>query len=173
MMDMGSHCVDTLEYILGEPVLAVMSLQSTRVHSYDVDDTAVALLEFASGSIGLVETSFAIPDEASLNALEIYGERGSLQAKGTLGQTATGEMASCLVPIVGGYQPQQDRERATLLEEHYHLQGPPLYGEMVRLFSDAVTSGSLLVADGEQGVHNLRVLLGIYESAQTGRKVVV
>jgi len=172
-MDMGPHCVDTLEYILGEQVLAVMSLQSTLVHHYDVDDTAVALLEFASGSIGLVETSFAIPDEVSLNALEIYSERGSLQATGTLGQTPTGEMISCLAPNVGGYRPRQDRERATLVEEQYHLEGPPLYGEMVRLFSEAVTSGSPLVADGQQGMHNLRVLLAIYESAQTGRKVAV
>jgi predicted dehydrogenase len=173
MMDMGPHCVDVIEYILGEPVVAVSSVQSSHIHRYDAEDTSVALLEFASGAIGVLDTSFAIPDEASHNALEIYGERGSLLAQGTLGQTPTGKMVSHIVPTTGGYKAKQNRYVTNVEQEGYDLDGPPLYGELVRLFAESLLNGVPLVADGLLGLHNLRVILGIYEAARRGSKITV
>ena len=89
LMDMGSHCIDLLEMCFGE-IKSVSCFINNNVHSYASEDSAVVSLMFKSGAMGTVDTYFCIPDNSSKNILELYGSKGSILAKGTIGQGSCG-----------------------------------------------------------------------------------
>ena len=57
-MNQGIHTVDLLLWLLG-PVARVTGRTATRLHTIEVEDTAVAMLEFANGAIGTIEATTA------------------------------------------------------------------------------------------------------------------
>jgi len=172
LIDMGSHCIDLLEYIMGTRVKAVTGFQGRLVHPYDVEDTSTILLEFENGAHGIVDNYFNVPDEAAKNFLEIYGTRGSLLASGTIGQDPSGNMTSILVKQERGYAANQVRDADTgAVTEQYQLEPQWTYGTMVRLFAQALEEGSEPPVGAEVGRHNLEVVLAAYESVRAGRVV--
>lgn len=91
--DIGSHCFDTLQYILGDRIINVEAKRfnkfSTRIHNgtevpVNNEDAAIIHLEFASGMQGLIRISqvtagkkndFHILLEGEEQSLEWYQER--------------------------------------------------------------------------------------------------
>ena len=59
VMNQAIHTVDLLLWIFG-PVARVYAQASTRLHSIEVEDTAVAVLEFASGAVGSIEATTSV-----------------------------------------------------------------------------------------------------------------
>ena len=112
LMDMGSHCIDLLEMFFGK-VKSVSCFINNNVHSYKSEDSAVVSMLFENGAIGTVDTFFCIPDNSSKNILELYGSKGSIIAKGTIGQGAKGEMIAYLEGDNSGYNAEQVRNAAS------------------------------------------------------------
>jgi predicted dehydrogenase len=76
LMNQGIHTVDLVQWLLG-PVARVTGRTATRLHAIEVEDTAVALLEFANGAMGTIEaTTAAFPGFP--RRIEITGTKGSL-----------------------------------------------------------------------------------------------
>ena len=76
LMNQGIHTVDLLLWLLG-PVGRVNARTATRLHAIEVEDTALALLEFENGAMGTIEaTTAAYPGFP--RRVEITGTRGSL-----------------------------------------------------------------------------------------------
>jgi predicted dehydrogenase len=74
LIDLGAHPIYLTNRLAG-PVKAVTArLQQTL--GYDVDDNAVALVEYESGALGTIETGFL--STGSPFQLELYGTEGSL-----------------------------------------------------------------------------------------------
>jgi predicted dehydrogenase len=85
--DLGSHVVDQLHYLLGEPVTAASGHLRTYVESRDgddgpepvtVDDTAWATLTAGSGAVASVEVSRMATGRKNGLTIEVYGSRGSV-----------------------------------------------------------------------------------------------
>ena len=95
LVDMGSHCIDLLEMFFGK-VKSVSCFINNSVHDYESEDSALVSLFFENGAMGSVDTYFCIPDNSSKNILELYGSKGSILAKGTIGQGSAGEMTAYL-----------------------------------------------------------------------------
>jgi predicted dehydrogenase len=108
LMDMGSHCIDLLEMFFGNAAKVSCFINNT-VHSYKSEDCAVVSLFFENGALGTVDTCFCIPDNSSKNILELYGSKGSILARGTIGQGPAGEMIAFLEGDESGYNAQQER----------------------------------------------------------------
>jgi predicted dehydrogenase len=166
LLDLGGHCIDLLELYFG-PVARVSCLVQTRVHSYPVEDSAVALLQFESGALATVDTLFCVPDQSSKNALEIYGSRGSILATGTIGQGSLGEMKALLAGAEAGYDAQQDRGSSD---------GRPIMGEVVNVYRAEIEEFSQALIEGREsmlakgaGLRSQKVLEACYCSAKTGR----
>jgi len=170
LIDMGGHCIDLLEMILG-PVSRVSCFIRNSVHDYRSEDSAVALLEFASGALGTVDTFFCITDEGSRNALELHGSMGSIVAEGTLGQAAQGKMTAIVRDSAGGYDAGQARDAAGGAE----IAPPPvsMYRAEIESFSQAILNGSEPEPGAEAGIRSQKVLAACYESARSGRAVAV
>ncbi len=172
LIDMGSHCIDLLEYVMGTRVRVVTGFQSRLVQPYDVEDTSTILLEFENGAHGVVDNYFNVPDEAARNFLEIYGSRGALLASGTIGQDPSGNLTSVLVQRERGYSANQIRDADTAAETvQYQLEPQWTYGTLARLFAESVEEGTPPPVGAEVGRHNLQIILAAYEAVRTGKVV--
>lgn len=170
LMDMGGHCIDLLEMLLG-PVRAASCFIGRAVHGYESEDSAVASLQFACGALGVVDAFFCMPDEASENRLEVYGSRGSILATGTIGQGDHGEMVARLQPGAAAYDAQQARA----CSQATSICPTPVntYRAEIEEFSQAVLEGRDPANTGALGLRSQRVIAACYESARTGRVVEV
>jgi predicted dehydrogenase len=172
LIDMGSHCLDILEWILDSPIVEVFAFHDRLVHPYDVEDTSTTVLRFANGAHGIVDNYFNVPDEAAKNLLEVYGTQGSILAQGTIGQDPTGTFTSYLAPQGRGYSANQVRDTHSGVKAETHkYEGIPMYGTIVKLFSQAIEEDGEPPVPAEVGLHNLRVIMAIYEAAHSGRPV--
>ena len=79
LMNQGIHGVDILRNLMG-PVKQVKSVVRTLLHDIEVEDAAVASLEFESGAIGVITASTATAPGYD-RELRIYGTRGGMEFK--------------------------------------------------------------------------------------------
>lgn len=165
LMDMGGHCLDLLEMFFG-PVRAVSCCTRCAVHGYAVEDSAVATLQFANGALGVVDTFFCVPDQASQNRLELYGSRGSVLAQGTIGQGAEGEMTAYLEADAAGYDAGQSRPAAGGVPVRPTPVNP--YRAEIEEFSQAILEGREPAHSAALGLQSQRLLAACYESARRG-----
>jgi predicted dehydrogenase len=174
LIDMGTHCLDLLEWIQGTRIAEVAGFQDLRTHAYRtrIEDTSTIVVRFANGAHGIVDNYFNLPDAAAQNALELHGTRGSLLATRTIGQDPTGTMFSILQPHETGYDPNQVRDVAVARDE-YHLQGIGLYGQMMAMFATCILENKTPPITLEDGRHSLRVVETIYRAAQEKRVLAV
>jgi len=167
LADMGSHCIDLLEMLLGR-TREVSAFTDTIVQDYPVEDSATVILRFESGAMGFVDAHFNVPDEASINMLELYASKGRVEGRGTIGQASTGEMTAVLQKDDKEYDAEQQREETNkqVIEPEEIVN---IYQAEIEDFCEAVLSDGQPLVSGEEGFWNLRVLLAAYESAERGR----
>ncbi len=166
LIDMGSHCIDLLEMLFG-PVGSVSCILGRTVHPYASEDSAVVLLRFRTGALATVDAFFCIPDAGSENRLELYGSRGSILARGTIGQDGAGEMVAHLDSDAAPYdplQPARGRKGTPIAPQPLN----PYLAE-VEEFSLAIIEGRQPSHDGRLGLRSQLVVAACYESARLGR----
>jgi predicted dehydrogenase len=168
LMDMGSHCMDLLEMFFGK-VKSVSCFINNNVHSYKSEDSAVVSMLFENGAMGTVDTYFCIPDNSSKNILELYGSKGSILAKGTIGQGASGEMLAYLEGDTAGYNAQQARNAG----EGEQINPAPVntYLAEIEEFSLAILEKREPVNNFTLGLQSQKVLAACYQSAKSGKVV--
>ena len=76
LMNQAIHTIDTMLWLCG-PVAQVSARVGTRLHKIEVEDTAAALLEFASGAYGVLEASTAAYPGLP-RRIEVTGTKGTL-----------------------------------------------------------------------------------------------
>lgn len=76
LMNQAIHTIDTLLWMCG-PVARVSGHVATRLHQIEVEDTAAAVLEFASGAFGVLEASTAACPGLP-RRIEVTGTKGTL-----------------------------------------------------------------------------------------------
>jgi predicted dehydrogenase len=68
LVQLGIHHADTLRYLLG-PVTRTTGRVNRVVSEVDIDDTGAAILEFASGALGTITSSYVSPKTYSIRLL--------------------------------------------------------------------------------------------------------
>jgi len=170
LMNQAIHSVDLLLWLMGD-VVEVSAYTSLLAHErIEVEDVATATLRFKSGALGVIEaTTAAYP--GTLKKIEIAGSHGMAileeedivkwefaEANETdkrlrvemLGRTKTGGGAAD--PAAIGHQ---------------------AHAALFQSFLDALHSNTPLAIDGREGRRSVELILAIYESAKTGKKVML
>jgi predicted dehydrogenase len=169
LADMGSHCIDLLEMLLGRAV-EVTAFVDIVVQDYPVEDSSVVLLRCESGAMGLADAHFNVPDEASVNMLEVYGSKGRVEGRGTIGQASTGAMTAVLQSDDKEYDAAQ--QRAETIEQVIEPEKVVnIYQAEIEDFGEAISLDRKPCVSGEDGLWNLRVLIAAYESAKKGKAI--
>lgn len=162
-MDLGVHCAELIEYILGEEITEVKSMTATNTFSYEVEDSAVVIFRTKSGILGTIESYFNISDEASESKLEVYGSSGYLIAHGTLGQTEGGTLTHLYAPQ-GTYSAIQDRTVGSPTK--YEGDGGNLYQKQIAAFGDILRDGTPDYTSADRAVHIQELVDKIYIDAE-------
>lgn len=168
LMDLGGHCLDLLEMFFGK-IVKVHCFINNIVHHYPVEDSATATVVFENGAMGVVDTFFCIPDESSQNTLELYGSKGDIKARNTIGQSPAGEMTACFQTQSQAYDAQQARnvsERITISPEPINM-----YKAEIEEFSRSILDNTEPLNNAELGIRSQKILDACYTSAKTGRVV--
>lgn len=162
LMNQGIHGVDLLRYVMG-PVRSIHGYTRTLTRVIEVEDTAVAALEFQNGALGVIEATTSIYPGRP-RRLEISGDRGTiileedsivawdiegqpLPADMTLGQTLSGAASNPAAMSLDGHILQ--------------------IGDMV----EAVRSGREPMVNAREGRKPVEIILAIYESSRTGKEI--
>ncbi len=170
LMDMGSHCIDLMEMFFGR-VKSVSCFINNNVHSYKSEDSSLVSLYFENGALATVDSFFCIPDNSSKNILELYGSKGSILSKGTIGQGAEGEMIAYLEDNDLGYDANQTRKAG----DGMVINPTPVntYLAEIEEFSLAVLEKREPLNNAAIGLQSQKVLTACYLSAKIGKTVEV
>ena len=79
LMNQSIHNIDLLIWMMGSPVVEVFGYIDNKNHpSIEVEDMGIALLKFANGSFGIIESSMNTYPENFEETLSIFGEKGTV-----------------------------------------------------------------------------------------------
>lgn len=79
LVDIGSHCIDLLRYLIGEIVEVAGFYDNNLFHS-NIEEISCAIVKFENGGYGTITNSFTTPkfDTEHMNSFEIYGTKGHI-----------------------------------------------------------------------------------------------
>jgi UDP-N-acetyl-2-amino-2-deoxyglucuronate dehydrogenase len=162
LTNQASHHVDLLEWMMGD-VESVFAYSSTALADIEAEDTAVVVLKFANGALGLIEATTAARPTDLEGSISILGERGTVE----IGGFAVNQMK-----VWSFVEPTADDD---MVMENYSVNPPNVYGFGHKAYYDHVVDCILHkkkhLVDGLVGRRSLELINAIYESVETGREV--
>ena len=168
LMDMGVHCIDLLQYIIGDKVTAVSALTGTKTFKYEIEDSATALLLFKNGAYATVDSNFNIPDNAAECRLEIYGTKGSILASGTISQVEGGNFR-LLLSQDSEYSAIQDRSNTG--ETQVDVTFGNMYTKEIESFSDSILNGTPVAVPACDALQVQKIIECAYQSSKEKRMI--
>ena len=79
MGDVGTHCVNLLEYITGDPIVELCADKSTFLPDRVLDEDVNALLRLKGGGKGVLSISQVATGEENGLTLRVYAEQGAVK----------------------------------------------------------------------------------------------
>jgi len=165
--NMSSHLLFIAGWLFG-PIRRVVA--HTRSHASTVDDSAQALLTFASGVTGLLDTSWSTPGTQMLDyGLTVDGRRGTL----ILGRE---RILLHLLDAAEGFEKgwneihASDLPADTAFDVSPHIGGESFYRQL-ETFVRACRSGTQPFCSLAEGLNTQRMIDAIYASAASGAPV--
>ncbi len=77
--DVGTHCVNLLEYVTGDPITELCADKSTFLPDRQLDEDVNALLRFRGGGKGALIISQVCTGEENGLTLRVYAEKGAIR----------------------------------------------------------------------------------------------
>lgn len=162
LTNQASHHVDLLEWMMGE-VESVFAKSTTALVDIEAEDTAVVLLKFRNGALGLIEATTA----ARPKDLE-----GSISL---LGATGTVEVGGFAVNKLKTWNFADGRAEEDGFMEKYSVNPPNVYGFGHQMYYehvvDCLANGARQTVDGREGRKSIQLINAIYESVETGQEI--
>jgi UDP-N-acetyl-2-amino-2-deoxyglucuronate dehydrogenase len=165
LMNQAIHNVDLLQWLMGD-VESVSAMTGTLAHvRIEVEDTAVAVLRFKNGALGVIEAATsAYP--GLLKRTEIHGDRGSARVDQddiTLWEfqnklPADDSIVAAMAGTKGFKAGASDPKGITHVGHRDQLSD----------FLQAIDAGRPASVDGREGRKAVEIIRAIYYSARTG-----
>jgi UDP-N-acetyl-2-amino-2-deoxyglucuronate dehydrogenase len=162
LSNQASHHIDMLEWMMGD-VDTVSAMSATALVNIEAEDTAVVILRFASGALGVIEATTATRPRDLEGSLSILGEKGSVEIAGF----AVNEMKTWnfVEPLPG------DED----VMAKYSVNPPNVYGfghlAYYEHVVDCILNSRPHLVDGLEGRRSLELISAIYESIETCKPV--
>lgn len=164
-MNQAIHSVDLLQWYMG-PVESVQALTTCLGHSnIEVEDTAVAILKFANGALGVIEGTVAV-FPGSYKRIEILGTEGSvimeedkLVAWRFLKETKADDAIRKL------YSGSPDSGGGVSNPMSINITG---HKSQIEDMIMSLENGNKPMVDGHEARKSVEIVLNIYRSSQTG-----
>jgi UDP-N-acetyl-2-amino-2-deoxyglucuronate dehydrogenase len=189
LMNQGVHYVDLLLWTMG-PATEVTAICATQVHQVEVEDTALALVRFASGAVGTIVSSTAVYPGFD-QRLEVTGTNGTVviedgkitrrvlaaEPPERRGPHYAAEPAEPAKPPARGNpatsQPAATPAAGRTAPVNPGGIDPASHAAQIAEFLTAIDSGRQPAVTAESARAALEVVCAVYESARTGRTVAI
>jgi len=156
LLNQCTHGIDMLQWMMGEDAVRVQAQTRRFMRPIEAEDFGAAIVEFASGAVGLIEGSATVFPNNLNETLSIFGERGSAVIGGlAMNKIETWRFAD------SPDNTEQDSPSA-------HLVG---HTALFKDFVDAIETDREPLISGESGKKALEIILAIYKSQITGKAV--
>ncbi|AEH23318.1 oxidoreductase domain protein [Thermodesulfobacterium geofontis OPF15] len=159
----GCHFVDML-YYLGGPVESVFAKMGTYLANIEAEDLLVGILKFKNGALGTIEATTCSRPKDLKAELVVLGEKGSA----ILGGFAMNKLDYLAIEgienineFISGFEKNPDHP---LGYSHYTY-----LRSAIKYFKTSEKDPWLVV--GEEAIPSLEIIIGLYESAETGKEI--
>ncbi len=162
LFNQGIHGIDLLQWLVGMPEEVQAQVGTLTHERIDVEDTAVALLKYPSGALGVIEASTSAWPGFSTR-IEISGEHGSAVLEND--RIAFWKFA---VEEEGDEAIREGRESGMLGSGASAPQAISIEGHRLQIedLANAIREGRAPAIRGEDARNAVRLVLAIYESAE-------
>ena len=161
IMNQASHYVDLIQWLVG-PVESVMAKTATQARRIEAEDSGIGILKFRSGGLGVIEVNVLTYPKNLEGSLTILGEKGSVK----IGGTAVNRVEHW------AFADYDDDDK---LVDSANTNPPNVYGYghegYYRNVLAVLRGDAKPETDGRAGRKSLELILGMYESAKSGREV--
>ncbi|TCS83361.1 Gfo/Idh/MocA family protein [Tepidibacillus fermentans] len=163
LMNQCIHNIDLLRWMMG-PVKKVYGNTATRFRRIEMEDVGVAVLEFESGALGVIEGASTIYPTNLEETLNLFGETGTV---------VVGGIAVNRIEKWRFSENFKEEEEAIVKAQ---AENPPTvygYGHqlIIKDFIDAIKENRDPYVTLEDGKNALEIVLAIYESAEKDQPV--
>ncbi|MDP7115960.1 MAG: Gfo/Idh/MocA family oxidoreductase [Candidatus Woesearchaeota archaeon] len=160
-MNQASHHIDLVQWMGGD-VKSVFAYGGTRTHKLDVEDTAVGVIKFKSGAMGVIEATTCTYPKNIEGSLTVLGEKGSVK--------------------VGGFAVNKidiwefsDHKMEDDWVKEMKTEPPNVYGfghlELYKDLVNCLLNNKEAMMEGNEGRKSLELVMALYKSMQTGKEV--
>ena len=163
LTNQASHHIDMLVWMMGEAE-SVMARTATRLVNIEAEDTGAAIIKFRNGAIGIVEATTATRPRDIEGSISVLGEKGSVEVGGFFMNE---------LKVWNFAEPEEEDE---YVWEKFSRVPPGRAWNHTEFFRDVVDSlrkNRKGLIDGLEGRKSVELINAIYESAETGKEVVL
>ena len=178
LIDLGVHIIDLCRYLMGNPKpVSVYGatfnklgnrsnikskagyISQTRENEdiFNVEDLATAMIRFDNGSVLQIEASFSLNIEKDEGVLQFFGTQAGAK----------------LDPELTIYSEMNDYMTNVKLANSTALSFDGLFENEINHFVECVRTGKPCRNPAQDGVTLMKILTGIYKSAETGHEVLI
>lgn len=163
LMNQSIHTIDLLQWILG-PAAAVAGETATLAHAIEAEDTASAALRFAGGALGTIQGTTAA-DRDWPARVEIVGTGGRAVLEGARLAVWEADRAVDEAELL------DERDRAWTEGSRPDERFGAAHARQWRAILAALAAGEEPPVPGPEARRAVDLILAIYESAASGRRV--
>jgi predicted dehydrogenase len=164
LINQGVHTVDLLLWLMGA-VERVSAIATTAFHNIEVEDTIVATLKFVSGAIGTLEVATSVYPGYS-RRVELTGSEGTIVLEDD--KIIAADLRTPAGVLVESIEDTTDaRANSPLVSD---------VGGHKRIMEDflvSIENDLKPICDGYEGRRSVELVQAIYESARSGRTVML
>ena len=155
LMNQGIHGIDLMQHILGEPRVLKGKID-TMHHAVEVEDAAMALIEFENGAMGMIQASTCTWPGFE-RRLEIRGDKGYAVLKENS------------IEYLDTPEDKIDRRRETVGDTGSYNKPDAIdcsmHAMQIKNLMDAARGRSELLIDANEGRKAIRIIEDIYRSS--------
>jgi Predicted dehydrogenases and related proteins len=163
LMNQCTHGIDLLQWMMGEDAVRVQAVTRRYLRPIEAEDFGAAIVEFASGAVGIIEGSVDIYPANLEETLSIFGEKGTA----VIGGLAVNKIKSWRF-----FDSQTIGDTEEKVLDPNAKDPPTVYGfghtALYVDFLSAIEENKSPLISGEVGKKALEIILAIYKSQKTG-----
>jgi predicted dehydrogenase len=153
MMDIGIYAVNAARYLAGEEPTELFAMEYSTPNDprfKEVEETLTFQLRFPSGILANCVSSYG----TSLNRIRVHQEKGSFEME----------------PFYNRRDLRMRVMRGNTVE-HRYMTDPDHFARMMDHLAECAATGQEPLTDGVDGLNDMKVIMGCYESVRTGAVV--
>lgn len=158
----ASHHVDLLQWMMGD-VKSVFAKSNTFLVKTETEDTGVALIEFKSGALGIIEATTATRPQDLEGSLSLLGEGGTV------------EIGGFAVNKIKNWKFTHTTQEDENVIQNYSVNPPNVYGfghkEYLEHVVRVITQNERTLVTGVEGRKSLELITAIYESIESKSEI--